>query len=333
MNKLKKNLFFRSFSSKIYNDLSSDLLVSISLSHQSEKLTNNSTLISFLKKNNILKNDEIEKSLLKHDRKYFLSQEFPINLEEIYALKPIKIGNGENMTDISMQVICLELLYPFLKEKQNLNSINIGDFGTGNGFMAFILYDLISNMEFKTGEIMGIDIYNDFIERNNILKNKNIFKNQKDNFKITFQTDNLENNYLNKIFQMINLGFAIPKTKLNSIMSIVDENNGILLAPVINENNNEQDLILFNKKGKLIEEKHILKCTFSEMKYDNLNQLNLQKNEKENKLKKWILTYKSQNNQKNPTLNEMQMNPEIKNLLSEINNINKKISRRKIQQK
>lgn len=275
------------------------------------------------------------------------------------------------MTDAFTHSYSLQLLYPILKQSlETINKIKIADFVTGSGYIAFALYDLISELikEKKPKsndldiDILGYDIYDDFIERNKKIINSK-FSDYPKNIKIDFITKNLDETDLDeKDFNIIYIGFAITKEKLITYSNFL-ANDGTILAPILNPNSLEQDLSLIRKENGQIVADKIMKCMFSDMlneqnkndyqffggEEENENslkteaeQVNLYDNENENLLAKKISDFKAEleiyeselkqtlNQSKGlggkiPPLDELNKIPNFSKLLNLINSRKKKI--------
>ena len=275
------------------------------------------------------------------------------------------------MTDAFTHSYSLQLLYPILKQSlETINKIKIADFVTGSGYIAFALYDLISELikEKKPKsndldiDILGYDIYDDFIERNKKIINSK-FSDYPKNIKIDFITKNLDETDLDeKDFNIIYIGFAITKEKLITYSNFL-ANDGTILAPILNPNSLEQDLSLIRKENGQIVADKIMKCMFSDMlneqnkndyqffggEEENENslkteaeQVNLYDNENENLLAKKITDFKAEleiyeselkqtlNQSKGlggkiPPLDELNKIPNFSKLLNLINSRKKKI--------
>lgn len=255
---INKMVFFFS-KIKSFDHLPSDLLITLSLQHQN--FTTYASLISYLKVSDILKTSAIEKILLSLPRKFFLEDRSLNNdNSEFNEIKPFQIGFNQTMTDIVAHCQCLEAIYKHIPQQ---NQLKILDIGTGSGFMAFALYYLAQTNN-SDNSVLGVDIYNEFIENCQKLKHKLDIEKNNNPMKLEFRSVSLQDFLLREKekYDIINVGFAINEDFFDNIRKkLLKEENSICLAP-INKGEN-QDLVLSLKNGP--PHLTIMKTFFSEM--------------------------------------------------------------------
>lgn len=333
---------------KSFDHLPPDLLITLSLQHQN--FTTYPSLISHLKVSNILKTDVIEKILLSLPRNFFLEDSSLNNENKNFnQIKPFQIGFSQAMTDIAVHCHCLEAIYRHIPQE---NHLKILDIGTGSGFMAFALYYLAQEFTNNSDNfVLGVDIYNEFIEKCRKLKNKLEIENNNP-MKLEFQSVCLQDllNREKEKYDIINVGFAINENLFDKIRNnLLKEQNSICLAPVNNKKEGQeekQDLVLSCKNGPPC--LTIMKTFFSEIidpenkefyKYFIENgESKLEENEEEKKRIKEEKAKKIQEleekfrnlvkaSPKKLSLKELNENEELKCILNEIKILKKSLER------
>lgn len=257
----KKILFpFSKF--KSLDQLGPDLLINLSMLHQTQGFKTFDVLLNHLKTIKILESPSTIDIVSKLQRKKFIPESVKISEKEISQIKPLNIGCNQTLTDIAVQCKCLEIL------RENIEKIDfpfkILDLGAGSGYISYALYFLSKKIqENNFVGLTGIDIYEDLIVHCNSLKTK--FNETPDFFKLlNFQSIDI-NDFLSqkpKEFDIIHVGFAIERPLLEKIKeSLLKSPNGVVLAPIKRENDSDQDLTIIKNDG----ETKIMNTFFSDM--------------------------------------------------------------------
>ena len=244
----KKILFpFSKF--KSLDQLGPDLLINLSMLHQTQGFKTFDVLLNHLKTIKILESPSTIDIVSKLQRKKFIPETLKISEKEILQIKPLNIGCNQTLTDIAVQCKCLEIL------RENIEKLDfpfkILDLGAGSGYISYALYFLSKQIQEKHFlGLTGIDIYDDLIVHCNSLKAK--FNETPDFFQLlNFKSIDI-NDFLSqkpKEFDIIHIGFAIERPLLEKIKdSLLKSPNGVVLAPIKRENDSDQDLIIIKNE-------------------------------------------------------------------------------------
>ena len=264
----------RFFISKVYTkgEISTDLLITLSMNQNSQNFKSHNELINSLVLKNFLKTEEVIESFRKLDRAHFFNNKD--NLEQIYLDKPVDIGNGQSMTSPMMHGIAIEALYPYISRhftKPSNNEITILDIGAGSGYTSFIIYDLILKLMKNNQQrhdhvsILGIDLFPELMIKANLtyatLVEKDILGID-EKLKLFFKKEDLFQLIINNItrFDVINVGAAVKPQDFEELKTIVKKRDGAILAPVIRDDG-EQNLILFDASTN--KEENIMRVVYS----------------------------------------------------------------------
>lgn len=287
------------------NRLPSDFLLKQSLSHH-KAFNSYPSLLAHLKETNILKSPLIEKVLLKLPRNDFIK-------ESSFIIKPDRLLEGQNMTDIAIQCEILQFIEGMLSFPLNthINEYKMLDIGTGNGFMAFALY-LMSFYNEKTAFIEGIDCYKTLIDLSRVNK-------ERLSLPVSFEALDLKEFLLkspNSPYKVINLGFGVEKEIIKALQRDFIEDKGFIIAPIIKS----QDLQVLSCITKEKEFPLIEGVFFAKM-LDLPNKSQLQRELKglEDSLKNFVKDYRKEDITKG--LKGLLEKKEVKEVLKEINKI------------
>ncbi|KAJ7600600.1 protein-L-isoaspartate O-methyltransferase [Mycena floridula] len=106
----------------------------------------NAELVANLTKNGILNSNRVAEAMLKVDRKNYVLDKF-----DAYDDSPQTIGHGATISAPHMHAYAAEHLLPFLNPGSK-----VLDVGSGSGYLAAVLYYLVSSDE-KPGEVHCIE--------------------------------------------------------------------------------------------------------------------------------------------------------------------------------
>jgi len=266
--------FFSSYFKK--GDISTDLLLTLSMQQSDKKHANHHELVESLVNRNLLKTDSIIQAMKDIDRAYFF-ENVTSKESNYYYDKPYDIGHGEKISAPMMHAITTEALFPPTKALLEKGIVNFIDVGTGSGYVAVLFYHIFSKILNPSDTpqlfIRGLDLYDTFMRNTNLalasMVDKQVLK-VNNSIEINFYKQDFYQ-YLNSLTlegyenKVINIGAAIEEKTYKEIKRQIDITNGSLLAPVLQQDG-EQSLMFYSKIGDTVEENSLMKVIYSPLK-------------------------------------------------------------------
>ncbi|KRX03131.1 hypothetical protein PPERSA_10212 [Pseudocohnilembus persalinus] len=269
-------------------DLSSDMLVSLSMGHLKSENTNQVELTQNLQLNNILKNQFAVDAFQAMDRKFFdftNEKDQNTSAQTLYNNNILKLTNKQNMTTPLMHAIALDNIGQYLEklklrikssenQKQSVN-LKIVDIGSGRGYITFSILKMLNLLNLQ-GKVYGLDIYEQLISDSKyikqILKQKNIIQEQEGKSEAIFELSSLQE-FINQFkdqkschkdsIHIIHSGVALEKNQVEEIKQfLMDKNIGYFIYPEILEDG-EQILQSITYNSTILEKQDIMKCMYT----------------------------------------------------------------------
>lgn len=234
--------------------ISTDMLISLSLSHQEGSLSSASALVPHLQSLSVLSSPEIISFFHSHPRSLFMEESKALSL---CAVRMEGLGEevGVEITNPAMQAVMLEIGGRAIRHIQGSKQLSILDVGCANGFLTFGLASLAQALCPDTpSSVTGIDICPEIIEDalriKTTLLEKQVIKSESSS-KIHFGTSSF-NPFLetSRNHDLILFGIGVSRAEIINTLWANQKDDCIIIAPIF-ESQTQQGLYVVGPTSKI----------------------------------------------------------------------------------